>query len=311
MTERARRRRGAPRPGGRRGRGTPGRALAALVALGLLGAAGAVPAAAAHPRASGPVDVLYAGSLLDLMTRSIGPAFHRATGYTVSGFANGSSALATEIKGGTQVADVFLSASPGVNDSLEGAANGDWLSSYTVFGASPLVLGYDPHSRFARALRAKPWYDVVGRPGFRLGRTDPATDPKGVLAVDALRGAALSFDRPGLAALATTSSDVFPETALVGELQAGQLDAGFFYAVEARAAHLRTVPLVGTGLAGDYTVAVVNRAPHRAGARAFVAFLLGPVGRRLLRANGVTPIVPARVVPVRGGPTTAPAAPTS
>ncbi len=286
-------------------RGIAGRALAAVLALGLLGATGALPAAATRERASGPVDVLYAGSLLDLMTQSIGPAFHRATGYSVSGVANGSNALATEIKGGTQVADVFLSASPTVNDSLAGAANGDWLSSYTVFGASPLVLGYDPHSRFASALRSKPWYDVVGRPGFRLGRTDPATDPKGVLAVDALEGVALSYAKPGLDALATAGADVFPETALVGELQAGQLDAGFFYAVEARAAHLATVPLVGTGLAGDYTVAVLNRAPHRAAARAFVAFLLGPVGRRLLRANGITPIVPARVVPDAGGaPTT-------
>ncbi len=290
--------RGAPtRRGGRR-------ALAALVALGLVGATGALPAAATRPRASGPVDVLYAGSLLDLMTQSIGPAFHRATGYSVSGFANGSTALASEIRGGTQVADVFLSASPAVNDSLAGAANGDWLNSYTVFGASPLVLGYDPHSRFARALRSKPWYDVVGRPGFRLGRTDPATDPKGVLAVDALKGVALSYAKPGLDALATSSADVFPETALVGELQAGQLDAGFFYAVEASAAHLATVPLVGTGLAADYTVAVVNRAPHRAAARAFVAFLLGPVGRRLLRAHGIAPIVPARVVPDAGGATT-------
>ncbi|HET8990628.1 MAG TPA: extracellular solute-binding protein [Acidimicrobiales bacterium] len=272
------------------------RALVAALALGLLGATGAPPAGASHPRASGPVDVLYAGSLFDVMTQSIGPAFTRATGYTLSGVANGSTALASEIKGGTQVADVFISASPTVNASLAGAANGDWLSSYTVFGASTLVLGYDPHSRFARALRTEPWYDVVGRPGFRLGRTDPATDPKGVLAVDALRGVALSYDRPRLDALATSSADVFPETALVGELQAGQLDAGFFYALEARAAHLATVPLVGTGLAGEFTVAVLNRAPHPSAARAFVRFLLSARGRRLLRRNGVTPIVPARVV---------------
>jgi molybdate transport system substrate-binding protein len=277
------------------------RALVAVAAAAALGATslplgGASAAAASRPRASGTVDVLYAGSLLDLMQQKIGPAFHAATGYSVNGFSNGSNALASEIHGGTQVADVFISASPTVNDSLAGAANGDWVSRYTEFGYSPLVLAYNVHSSFARALRTTPWYDVVDRPHFLLGRTDPATDPKGVLAVDALEGVALSYDLPQLDALATSTSNVFQETALVGELQAGQLDAGFFYAVEAAAAHLATVPLVGTGLRGDYTVALVNRGPHPAAARAFVKFLLSAKGEKILRANGITPNVPAPVV---------------
>ena len=245
----------------------------------------------ARAAGSGPVDVLYAGSLLDLMQNQIAPAFHRATGYNVVGIANGSTALAAEIKGGTEVADVFVSASPKVNHELEGAANGNWISSYRVIGRSPLVLGYHPSSTFAAALRTTPWYDVVGRHGFLLGRTDPSSDPKGVLAVTALREAARHYDRPALAALATSRSNVFTETSLVGELDAGQLDAGFFYAVEASAAHLKTVALVGTHLAGTYTAAVVNRAPHRAAARAFVAFLLSAQGRAILRSHGITPTV--------------------
>ena len=245
----------------------------------------------ARAAGSGPVDVLYAGSLLDLMQNQIAPAFHRATGYNVVGIANGSTALAAEIKGGTEVADVFVSASPKVNRELEGAANGNWISSYRVIGRSPLVLGYNPSSTFAAALRTTPWYDVVGRHGFLLGRTDPSSDPKGVLAVTALREAARHYDRPALAALATSRSNVFTETSLVGELDAGQLDAGFFYAVEASAAHLKTVALVGTHLAGTYTAAVVNRAPHRAAARAFVAFLLSAQGRAILRSHGITPTV--------------------
>ena len=53
--------------------------------------------------------------------------------------------------------------------------------------ASPLVLGYNPSSKFAQALRTKPWYDVIDQPGFLIGRTDPTTDPKGVLAVTGSR----------------------------------------------------------------------------------------------------------------------------
>lgn len=256
--------------------------------------------ATASTRYSGPVDVLYAGSLLDLMQHEIDPAFHRATGYTVNGIPNGSSALATEIKNGTEVADVFISASPSVDAQLHGASNGNWISSYWAFGRSALVLGYNPSSRFADALRRGPWYDVVDRRGFLLGRTDPATDPKGVLAVAALTGAARQYHHPRLAALAASTSNVFTETSLVGELEAGQLDAGFFYAVEASAAHLRTVALEGTRLSGTYTVALVNRAPDGAGARAFVRFLLSGAGRRILSRSGITPIVPARRVSSSG-----------
>lgn len=241
----------------------------------------------------GSVDVLYAGSLLELMQNQIGPAFQRATGLRINGIANGSTALASEIKGGTEVADVFISAAPSVNRALEGAANGNWVSSYQVLGHSALVLGYNPSSAFAAALRTRPWYDVVARPGFLLGRTDPAVDPKGVLAVAALREAARREHRPRLLALARSTSDVFTETSLVGELDAGQLDAGFFYAVEAAAAHLATRPLVGTDLAATFTVAIVNRAPHRAAADQFVHFLLGPRGRAILRRNGIAPVAPA------------------
>ena len=53
------------------------------------------------------------------------------------------------------------------------------------------------------------------------------------------------------------------------------------------------MPLTGTKLSGQYTVAILNRAPHEAAAKAFVKFLLGKPGRKILQANGVMPIVPA------------------
>jgi len=269
-------------------------ALSGLIACSIGAGTISSNASASTKLHSGSVNVLYAGSLLDLMQQQIGPAFHKATGYSVNGVSAGSSALATEIKGGTQVGDVFISASPSADASLMGAANGNWVTTFRLFGRSPLVLGYNPSSSFAKALRTRPWYDVVTASGFLLGRTDPATDPKGVLAVDALTGVALSYNVPQLATLAASTSNVFAETSLIGELQAGQLDAGFFYSVEAKAANLSTVPLVGTGLYAKYTVAQLNRAPHLAAARAFISFLLSAEGRKILSANGVSPIVPAQ-----------------
>ncbi len=259
-------------------------ALLAVAAFTLVGG----PPAPAATRHSGPLDVLYAGSLSDFMTQRLAPAFFKATGYHVIGVANGSSALVSEIKGGTQVGDVFISASPASDESLRGAANGSWVSTYQTFATSRLVLAYNPHSPFAVALRTLPWYDVVGRAGFLLGRTDPATDPKGVLAVTALRDVARRYDHPQLAAIADSRNGIFEETALVGELQAGQLDAGFFYNVEASAAHLRTRPLTGTNLFASYTIAELNHAPHPAAAKAFVAFLLHGKGRQLLGSYGLS-----------------------
>jgi len=288
-------------------------AAASLIVAGLLtGFSGSSRASAAsRPKASGTVTVLYAGSLLDLMQQRIGPAFHRATGYTVRGFSNGSSALASEIKGGTQVGDVFISASPKADQSLQGTSNGDWVSTYQEFGTSRLVLGYNPSSKYAKDLRTRPWYDVVDLPNFLLGRTDPATDPKGVLAVNALNGVALSYAIPRLNALATSTSNIYPENALVGEIQADQLDAGFFYAVEAAAAHLKTVPLAGTGLAAEYTVAILHHAPDAAAAKAFVKFLLSAAGQKILRKNGVTSLVPPVLYSVSSETTSTTVAPTT
>jgi molybdate/tungstate transport system substrate-binding protein len=272
------------------------RRFAAIGTMLSLGASAIVAVTAAPSEAagthSGPVDVLSAGSLQDLMQDQVGPAFQKATGYTLDNVSMGSTALASSISGGTLQGDVFISASPAVNASLEGSSNGNWVSWYDQFASSPLVLGYNPSSKFAQALKTKPWYQVVSESGFHIGRTDPTTDPKGVLADTALNQAAKKHSLPALKTLGTETNDVFPETSLVGELQAGQLDAGFFYGVEAAAANIKTVPLTGTSLAGDYTITILNKAPHGAAAVAFVNFLLGKAGQKILAKNGVVATAP-------------------
>jgi molybdate/tungstate transport system substrate-binding protein len=253
------------------------------------------PAASAAATGSGPVNVLYAGSLVNLMQKQVGPAFQQATGYTVTGFSAGSTALATEIKGKVQPGDVFISASPKVNTSLEGTANGNWVSWYATVATSALAIGYNPNSKFASQLKSKPWYDVVTQPGFKLGFTDPATDPKGVLAVQALTDTATKQHLPALKQLASATSDEFPEETLVGRLQAGQLDAGFFYTSEAVAAKIPTVPVTGEDLKATYTITVLNNAPHAAAAAAFVSYLLGSGGQGILKQDGFTLVTPPKV----------------
>ncbi|HWF20949.1 MAG TPA: extracellular solute-binding protein [Acidimicrobiales bacterium] len=246
-------------------------------------------------QAKGPVNVLYPGSLVQTMEQVIGPRFDAATGYTFTGFSAGSDALATQIKDGVQKGDVFISASPDVNQELQGAANGNWVTWYITFATAPLVIGYNPKSTFAHDLKTKPWPQVVLEPGFLLGRTDPATDPKGKLAVTAMQQAAKRYKLPAFTALAATDTGEFPEETLVGRLQAGQLDAGFFYSAEAKAAGIPTVSLGPIKLSATYTVTALNRAPDRAAAVAFVSYLLGKKGQAALAAQGFKLVKPPAV----------------
>ena len=248
--------------------------------------------AAALP--TGRVNVLYAGSLVATMNR-LGPAFEHATGYRFVGYAAGSTALASDIKAKTYEADVFVSAGTTANASLEGAANGNWESWYAVFGSTPLVLGYNPKSKFAKALLSMPWYRVVTEPGFLVGRTDPKVDPKGVLSVTALEEAARRYRDPALSSLAKNSGGIFPEETLVGRLQAGQLDAGFFYGVEAKAAGIPTVNLGKVKLDNPYTVSIVRGGTNSKGAKAFVSFLLGEKAGAILRHEGLRLVTPAKL----------------
>ena len=250
---------------------------------------------ASIPHGSGDVNVLYAGSLVSLMENQVSPAFHDATGYTFKGYGAGSQALAADIKGKVKQADVFISASPTVNAGLEGSSNGDWVSWYATFANSPLVIGYNPNSSFVKQLKSKPWYDVVTESGFKLGSTDPQTDPKGALAAQALKDQGMKQGDSALTALATSNPNIQTEESMVGQLQAGQLDAGFFYASEAKAANIPTVPLKGESLKAVYTITVVNNAPDASGAAAFVAYLLGKGGQGILKKNAYDLTTPPEV----------------
>jgi molybdate/tungstate transport system substrate-binding protein len=253
------------------------------------------PKPPASSKPSGDVDVFSAGSLDTLMTKSVGPAFHAATGYTLVDTSHGSGTLEADIKDKVAVADVFVSASPTDMAGLMGASNGDWVSWYADFAASPEVLGYYPKSKFAKDLRTMPWYKVITMPGFRLGRTDPSQDPGGVLAAEALNETATAQHLPALKTLATESSDVYQENPEEADIQTGQLDGAFMYEADANSQDSPYVQLTGTNLAGKYTIALIKGAPHTAAAEAFIKFLLGPTGQAEMKADNFEIVSPAKV----------------
>jgi molybdate/tungstate transport system substrate-binding protein len=229
------------------------------------------------------------------MTKTVGPAFHKATGYTMVDTSGGSGTLAADIQNKTAVADVFVSASPTVTASLEGAKGGNWVSWYADFAASPEVLAYYPQSKFAHDLKTMPWYDVITMPGFRLGRTNPSQDPGGVLAAKALNETATAQNLPALKTLASETSDEYVEDTEQADVQTGQLDASFMYEADAISQNSPFVTLTGVNLAGDYTITIVSGAPHMAAAEAFIEFLLGPTGQKEMKADKFDIVSPAKV----------------
>lgn len=264
---------------------------ARVVAAAVLGAAS--PAAFA----AGPVNVLYAGSLVNLMEHGVGPAFDKATGEKFQGYAGGSVGLAKQVKGKLRQGDIFISANPKVNADLTGKANGDWVRWYITFAQSPLVIGYNPSSKFAADLKSKPWYKVLAEPGIKIGRTDPKLDPKGTLTMALLKQAQDLYKQPDLSKRILGAPDnpeqVLPEETLVGRLQSGQLDVGFFYSTETADAKIPAIELPSNiRLKAQYTVTVLKDAPNATGADQFVSFLLGRDGKKLLKAHGLALLTP-------------------
>jgi molybdate/tungstate transport system substrate-binding protein len=243
------------------------------------------------------VNVLYAGSLVNLMERSVGPAFEKETGLHFQGYAAGSNKIANEIKGKLRRGDVFISASPTVNAGLMGDANGDHVTWYVTFAESPLMIGYNPRSKFAADFKTKRWDRVLQEPGIRIGRTDPKLDPKGVFTVDMVTKAADLYHQPDLVEKTLGAPEnpdqVLPEETLVGRLQSGQLDAGFFYSTETSDLKIPALrPSPELQAKASYTLTILNDAPNSAGATRFADFLLSAKGRELLKEHGVDVIKP-------------------
>jgi molybdate/tungstate transport system substrate-binding protein len=266
-------------------------AATALIAIGSSLAAVASTGAATRARTAtgkNKVSAIFAGSLVDIMEKSLGPDFTAATGYPFEGFAGGSNEDAAAIKGKVRQGDVFVSAAASADRELEGAANGNWVSWYSTFTSSSLALGYDRNTKFGKELAAgKPWYKVLTEPGILVGRTEP----KGKLTVEAVDAAAKKLHDPALAK-ALGTFPVFEETSMLARLQAGQIDAGFFYVVEAKTAHVPTVALTPIYKYATYTVTLLNNAANRSGGEALVSFLLSPKRKTVEKRYGLVPVKP-------------------
>lgn len=197
-------------------------------------------------QASRTVPVAYAGSLGYLMDQQVGPAFDHATHLVYQGRGGGALGLAQEIRSGTVPADVFLSIGTAPIAVL--GARAPWAIG---FASAPLVLAYNPKSRFAPELEAvaagkvpfRQLFRILATPGFRLGRTNPNTDPQGQAFYLMVELAQRLYGLPAATVQQVLGSpdnpaQIFSETGILSQLESGNLDASSAFLPEAREHHL-------------------------------------------------------------------------
>jgi molybdate/tungstate transport system substrate-binding protein len=190
---------------------------------------------------------------------------------------------------------------------------------HAVFGRNRIVLAYTQRSRGAADIAPTNWWTVLERPDVEVGRADPATDPSGYRTLLVWQLAARHYRMPDLEARmlrAAPTRNVRPREAdQIALLQAGELDYIWTYENLAVLSGLRFVKLPDdvdlgspedstayalavTGVPGRHLadtlvvrgkpivfgVAVRAASPRSSVAERFVAYLLSPEGRRVLRA---------------------------
>jgi molybdate/tungstate transport system substrate-binding protein len=273
-----------------------------------------------------PLVVFNAGSLAAPF-RDLLVAFQATNPAAVPAQENsGSLEAARKITELGKVPDVLAVADYAVIDRIVRPAHASWQ---VMFARNAMVLAYTDRSAGADEVNSANWWQVLLRPGVRVGRSDPALDPAGYRALMVLQLAERHYAEPGLAAkllLAMPPRFVRPKEAdLTALLQAGELDYAWTYRSIAKTTGLRFVelpPEIDLGdpaladryaaakvmvpgakrmggemleLTGEpivYALTIPDSAPHPELARAFVRFVLADSGRAIIERNGLVPIVP-------------------
>jgi len=271
----------------------------------------------------GNLQVLYAGSLQDLVTRELFPLFAQLTGYQCVGRAGGSREWARQLRLGQVEADLLLSADSSVNE-LElmrpGKTVAEW---YLIFATNELVLAYGEASpayaqMHAAAHEEDGWLRLL-RLGLRLGRPDPEVDPKGYRTLFALQLAEIHLGLTGLAdqvaGPARNPKHLHDAAELMPMLTRGQLDLMFCYRSQAEEARVPFVTLpdqislgspelaeqyaaacytctdgtVYRGAPIAYTATPISRTQHPVPASAFLVFLASDEAAEAIVRSGFRP----------------------
>jgi molybdate transport system substrate-binding protein len=253
-------------------------AVAGLAALAIAGLVGCGGSESANPQPSGSgtgvtgtVNVFAAASLTESFTQ-IGKDFEAANrGATVKLNFAGSSALATQINQGAP-ADVFASAAPANMKTVTDAGNGDGTPA--TFVKNQLVIAVSKgNPKGIQALAD------LAKPGIKVALCAQQV-PCGAAAQKALTAANVKISP------VTQEQDV---KAALSKVKLGEVDAALVYRTDAKAAasDVDGVEFPESASAvNEYPIIVLKEATNKAGAQAFVAYVLSDKGKAVLTAAG-------------------------
>jgi molybdate/tungstate transport system substrate-binding protein len=230
------------------------------------------------------------------------------------GRAQGSSALAQLIVGGSIRPDVFMPVTPGPMITVLRAGKADTAQP---IAHTEMVIAYSPKSRFAAQLEAAGkgkgnWWEVLQDPGLRFGRTDPVGDPQGRNIIFTMMIAAKVYKQPDMVEkiLGPTINEkqIFTEPTVQARLQSGELDAASAYKIQPGPFNLpyidlpKQINLSGQNVRAEhpdvtlnvggktynpepliYYAAALKDAPNPKGAAAFVEWLKGDEAQAIFR----------------------------
>ena len=286
-----------------------------------------IAAAASFPRLThlyadefSHLDVAYAGSMGSMMEGPVKSAVEHTLKVDFHGRAQGSSALAQLIAGGSIRSDVFIPITPGPALTVLRAGKAD---SAQPIAHTEMVIAYSPKSKFvsrfdAAAKGKADLWKILMEPELRFGRTDPATDPQGRNIIFTMMLAAKTTKQADLVEKilgpAINEKQIFTEPTVMARMQSGELDASSAYKIQPGPLNLRYVALpaeinlsgqnvraehpdVTLSLGGKsyapepliYYAAVLKDAPNAKGAAAFIEWLKGREAQAIFRKYNYDP----------------------
>jgi molybdate/tungstate transport system substrate-binding protein len=262
------------------------------------------------------LDVAYAGSMASMMEGPIKASVASSLHMEMHGRAQGSSALAQLIVGGSIHPDVFVPVTPSPALTVLRAGKAEIAEP---IAQTEMVIAYSPKSRFAsrfdNAAKGKEaWWKILEEPGLRFGRTDPVTDPQGRNIIFTMMLAAKKYNQPDLVEKVLgpviNEQQIFQEQTVEARLQSGELDAASAYKIQPGPFNMPYITLPGDiNLSSDhvhadhpdivlpvggktytpepviYYVVVLKDAPNPKGATTFAAWLKGNEGQAIFRRN--------------------------
>lgn len=194
------------------------------------------------------------------------------------------------------------------------------------FATNEIVIAFQEKSKYASGISSSNWVDIIMKDDVTFSRSDPNSDPCGYRTLLTFKLAEKFYNRSGLAEkLASKNMDFIrpKEVDLVALVEANAVDYMFQYKSVAIQHNLKYIELpreinlgdsamndiyktvsqdvtgstpgskiTVTGEYINYSLTVLDNAPHRNDAVNFVSFLLSDKGMDIFRKNGQQPIRP-------------------